>query len=125
MGDPALADADLIVDFAPLGDPNWRGLPGYLYYDANYLLIVDNLSDLGHLAFVHTNTLGGSEDYAYTSKPVTYERESWGFKVERWHHDVDLPPYHRKVAPEKEIKVDLLLRATFTMTRTTCSSSTT
>ncbi len=106
MGDPALADTDLIVDYEPLGDPAWRGLPGYLHYDANYLLIMDNLSDLGHLAFVHTNTLGGSEDYAYTSEPVVYEREPWGFKVERWHRNVDLPPYHRKVAPEKGIKVD-------------------
>jgi vanillate O-demethylase monooxygenase subunit len=106
MGDPALADTDLIVDYAPLGDPSWHGLPGYLHYDANYLLIVDNLSDLGHLAFVHTNTLGGSEDYAYHSKPASVERESWGFKVERWHHNVDLPPYHRKVAPDKGIKVD-------------------
>lgn len=106
MGDPALADTDLIVDYEPLGNPNWQGLPGYLHYDANYLLIVDNLSDLGHLAFVHTNTLGGSEDYAYTSKPETIEREPWGFRVERWHHNVDLPPYHRKVVPEKDAKVD-------------------
>ncbi len=106
MGDPEMADPDLIVDFEPLRDPKWRGLPGYLHYDANYLLIIDNLSDLGHLAFVHTNTLGGSEDYAYTAKPLAVERESWGFRIERWHRNVDLPPYHRKVVPEKEMKVD-------------------
>jgi phenylpropionate dioxygenase-like ring-hydroxylating dioxygenase large terminal subunit len=106
MGDPELADPDLILDYQPLGDPNWQGLPGYLHYDANYLLIVDNLSDLAHLAFVHTNTLGGSEEYAYTSKPAVYEREPWGFRVERWHKNVDLPPYHAKVAPVKGIKVD-------------------
>ena len=106
MGDPELADPDLIVDYEPLGSPQWRGLPGYLHYKANYLLIVDNLSDLGHLAFVHTNTLGGSEEYAYNSKPAVYDREPWGFTVERWHYDVDLPPYHRKVAPVKDIKVD-------------------
>jgi phenylpropionate dioxygenase-like ring-hydroxylating dioxygenase large terminal subunit len=106
MGDPALADPELIVDYEPLGNPAWRGLPGYLHYDANYFLIVDNLSDLGHLAFVHTNTLGGSEDYAYVSKPISIERHPWGFRIERWHHDVDLPPYHRKVVPEKDAKVD-------------------
>lgn len=108
MGDPALADPDLILDYEPLGDPNWRGLPGYLHYDANYLLIVDNLSDIGHLAFVHTNTLGGSEEYAYISKPSMVEREDWGFRLERWHRNADVPPYHRKVVSEaeREMKVD-------------------
>lgn len=106
MGDPELADPDQILDYAPLGDPNWRGRPGYLHYDANYLLIVDNLSDIGHLAFVHTNTLGGSEEYAYKSKPTKVEREPWGFRLERWHRDTSSPPYHQKVIPDKQAKVD-------------------
>lgn len=106
MGDPALADASLILDYPPLGDPAWRGLPGYLHYDANYLLIVDNLSDIGHLAFVHTNTLGGSEEYAYLSKPNKVEREPWGFRLERWHRNADAPPYHKKVISNKDQKVD-------------------
>lgn len=102
MGDPALADPDLIVDYPPLHDPEWRGLPAYLHYDANYLLIVDNLSDLAHLAFVHTNTLGGSEEYAYKSKPATIERLDEGFRLERWHRDSTPPPYLRKVIPVAE-----------------------
>lgn len=106
MGDSEQADAEKILDYEPLGDPNWQGLPGYLHYDANYLLIVDNLSDLGHLAFVHTNTLGGSEEYAYKSKAPDFDCQPWGFRVERWHNDVDVPPYHRRVAPDKESKVD-------------------
>ena len=96
----------MILDYAPLGDPAWRGLPGYLHYDANYLLIVDNLSDIGHLAFVHTNTLGGSEEYAYVSKPSKVERETWGFRLERWHRNADAPPYHKKVIGDKDAKVD-------------------
>jgi len=79
MGDPALADPDLIVDYEPLGDPAWRGLPAYLHYDANWLLIVDNLSDFAHLAFVHTNTLGGSEEYAYETKAIEIDRLDNGF----------------------------------------------
>ena len=65
MGEAARADRALIPVYAPLHDPKWKGLPAYLHYDANYLLIVDNLSDFAHLAFVHTHTLGGSEEYAY------------------------------------------------------------
>lgn len=108
MGDAALADPDLIVDYPPLHDPKWRGLPAYLHYDANWLLIVDNLSDLAHLAFVHTNTLGGSEEYAYKSKPTNIERLENGFRVERWHRDSMPPPYHRRVIPaaEHDMKVD-------------------
>lgn len=106
MGDPALADPALIVDYPPLYDTQWRGLPAYLHYDANWLLIVDNLSDFAHLAFVHTNTLGGSEEYAYQSKPVAIERLENGFRVERWHRNSAPPPYHKKVIPDKAAKVD-------------------
>lgn len=106
MGDPALADPELILDHPPLRDPGYRGLPGYLHYDANWLLIVDNLSDFAHLAFVHTNTLGGSEEYAYTTKPVAVERLEDGFRVERWHMNAESPPFHRKVISDPEAKVD-------------------
>lgn len=106
MGDPALVDTDLIIDFEPLHDPAWRGLPAYLHYDANWLLIVDNLSDFSHLAFVHINTLGGSEEYAYETKHIDIERMSNGFKIERWHMNTNAPPYHRKVIPDQDAKVD-------------------
>jgi phenylpropionate dioxygenase-like ring-hydroxylating dioxygenase large terminal subunit len=73
-----------------------------MHYDANWLLIVDNLSDFAHLAFVHTKTLGGSEEYAYVTKPVAVERLPRGFRVERWHMDATPPPFHRKVLPAAE-----------------------
>ena len=106
MGDPALADPELIVDYPPLSDPAWRGEPAYLHYDANWLLIVDNLADFAHLAFVHTNTLGGSEEYAYKTKPVAVEKLDDGFRVERWHMDSEAPPFHKKVIPDKDARVD-------------------
>ena len=55
MGDIEKADPTLMVDYPPLADPNWRGLPGYMHYKAHWLLIVDNLSDFAHIAFVHTH----------------------------------------------------------------------
>src|SRR5918995_6360838 len=97
MGDPELANPDDILDFPYLREPQWKGIPGYLHYDANYLLIVDNLSDFAHLAFVHTKTLGGSEAYAYVTKPVAMERLERGFRVERWHMNAPPPPFHKKV----------------------------
>jgi phenylpropionate dioxygenase-like ring-hydroxylating dioxygenase large terminal subunit len=108
MGDPEQADTSKIVDFPYLREPQWKGVPDYLHYDANWLLIVDNLSDFAHLAFVHTKTLGGSEEYAYKTKPVAVERLADGFRVERWHMDAAPPPFHRKVLPaaEKDAHVD-------------------
>jgi len=101
MGEAAKADPAKILDFPYLRDPSWRGKPDYMHYKANYLLIVDNLSDFAHLAFVHTKTLGGSEEYAYKSKPTAIERLEDGFRVERWHMDADAPPFHEKVVKEK------------------------
>jgi len=97
MGEAAKADPSLITDIPYLVDPAWRGMPGYMHYNANYLLIVDNLSDFAHLAFVHTKTLGGSEEYAFESKPLAIERLEDGFRVERWHMNADVPPFHGKV----------------------------
>src|SRR5579864_3800072 len=121
MGDPAKADPALIVNLPYLEDPAWKGIPAYLHYDANYLLIVDNLSDFSHLAFVHTRTLGGSEEYAFVSKPTVIERLSNGFRVERWHRNSDPPPFHSKVIRDKSVKVDrrniatMLVPGIFTM----------
>jgi len=121
MGDPQLADPALILDMPYLRDPLWKGIPAYLHYDANYLLIVDNLSDFSHLAFVHTRTLGGSEEYAFVTKPTLVERLERGFRVERWHLDSDPPPFHKKVIPDKSAKVDrrniatMLIPGIFTM----------
>ena len=106
MGDPDKADESQILDYPFLRDPSWKGIPDYIHYDANYLLIVDNLSDFAHLAFVHTNTLGGSEEYAYVTKPVAVERLERGFRVERWHMNSEPPPFHRKVIKNKDEKVD-------------------
>jgi phenylpropionate dioxygenase-like ring-hydroxylating dioxygenase large terminal subunit len=105
-GDAEKADPDLIVDYPPLADSKWRGAPGYMHYTANWLLIVDNLSDFAHLAFVHTHTLGGSEEYAYKTKPVAVEKLDDGFRVERWHMNAEPPPYHKKVISNKDDKID-------------------
>ncbi len=96
-GEAAKADPSLIIDIPYLRDPKWRGMAGYMHYDADYRLIVDNLSDFAHLAFVHAKTLGGSEEYAFKTKPVAIERLENGFRVERWHMNANPPPFHRKV----------------------------
>ncbi len=106
MGDPAQADPARIPEVPALRDPGWKGIPAYLHYDANYILIVDNLSDLAHLAWVHKDTLGGSEEYAFVSKPINIEKNERGYRLARWHMNIDPPPFHKKVIPEKTAKLD-------------------
>jgi phenylpropionate dioxygenase-like ring-hydroxylating dioxygenase large terminal subunit len=91
MGDPALADAALIPDTHYLDDPAWRGTPGYMHYDANYLLITDNLLDFSHLSYVHETTLGGSAKYAGIRPKITSTERS--VRVERWLTDDKPAPF--------------------------------
>jgi phenylpropionate dioxygenase-like ring-hydroxylating dioxygenase large terminal subunit len=100
MGDAEQADPNLIIDIPYLRDPAWRGIADYMHYKADYRLIVDNLADFSHLAFVHTHTLGGSEEYAFKTKPVAVERLDNGFRVERWSMNAAPPPFHRMVVRE-------------------------
>jgi len=116
MGDPELANADDIYDFPEMYQRDkWKGYdrPAYLHYDANWLLIVDNLSDFSHVAFVHTNTLGGSEEYAYATVTEDINKLDDGYSWVRWHKNGTPPPFHKKVIPESE-HGDLLDRANFT-----------
>jgi vanillate O-demethylase monooxygenase subunit len=91
MGDPTLADPALIPDTHYLKDPAWRGTPGYMHYEANYLLVTDNLLDFSHLSYVHENTLGGSAKYAAIRPKVT--RRPASIRVERWLIDEEPAPF--------------------------------
>lgn len=98
MGDPARADATQIADFFWHASPGWRMKPGYLHYQANYQLIVDNLLDFSHLAFVHPTTLGTQS--AAELKP-TISRDMAGagtLTISRWYLDDEMPNLHKRVA---------------------------
>jgi len=95
MGDPDQADPSLIPDTHYLKDPAWRGTPGYMHYEANYLLITDNLLDFSHLSYVHETTLGGTGKYAAIRPRVT--KGSRGIRVERWLIDDEPAPFLKNI----------------------------
>lgn len=88
MGDPALAREDDILDWPYLDSPDWSYKPGYIHYQANYLLIIDNLMDFSHLSFVHENTIG-SMSLAETRANI--EQTPFGLRIHRI-LDNDIPP---------------------------------
>jgi vanillate O-demethylase monooxygenase subunit len=95
MGDPALADPDKITDFHWLDDPNWGAKASYLHVKAEWRLVVDNLLDLTHLAFVHETTIGNSA--LVDNAAVKVQRNNDNVVVTRWMIDTPPPPTFVKV----------------------------
>lgn len=96
MGEPALADPDLIPDCHFQDDPAWASLPAYVHYEADYRLILDNLMDFSHLSFVHETTLGGSATIAATRPKI--EQLAGGVRMTRWYlNEPELAPYLKGV----------------------------
>lgn len=98
MGNPALADPTTIVEHSWHVSPEWRMKPGYIHYQASYELIVDNLLDFTHLAWVHSATLG--TESASGLKPLI-ERNTDGLgtiTITRWYLDDEMPNLHKRVA---------------------------
>ena len=90
MGEAARADPDLIPDFHWLDDPQWGAKSAYLHVKANWQLIVDNLLDLTHLAFVHESTIGNAA--LVENAAVKVERAPNSVTVTRWTINAPAPP---------------------------------
>jgi phenylpropionate dioxygenase-like ring-hydroxylating dioxygenase large terminal subunit len=95
MGDPALADPDLIPRALNHCDPEWWMQTGELAYEANYQLINDNLLDLAHLSYVHENTLGRNSMSWAESRP-TITPIPRGLRIQRWVVNNPRPRYLAK-----------------------------
>jgi vanillate O-demethylase monooxygenase subunit len=95
MGDPALADQALLPPTPTLKHPEWPYKPGYMHYQADYLLICDNLLDFSHLSYVHEKTLGGSPNIAEVEPQI--ERIDRGLQVTRDVANTVPAPYHQRL----------------------------
>lgn len=58
-GDPAMADAAKVPDLPWRSDPNWCSYKVHYYHvRGSHMLMTENLLDLGHVAFIHADTIG-------------------------------------------------------------------
>ncbi len=53
MGDPELADPDMIPDFSAHDDPDYAMVGGRIPIEGAYQLVADNLLDLSHTQYLH------------------------------------------------------------------------
>lgn len=93
-GDPALADPAAIPDYHWLDSPDWGAKGTHIHVKANWQLIVDNLLDLTHLAFVHESTIGNAA--VAENAEVRVKRTPGGVLVTRWMIDKPPPPTYVK-----------------------------
>src|SRR3546814_6195069 len=71
MGDAEKADRDLVPPVYGTENPEWFLPEDRLDYACNYQLINDNLTDLGHLAWVHSQSFGADETWTATIPKVS------------------------------------------------------
>jgi vanillate O-demethylase monooxygenase subunit len=63
-GEAHLADPALMPDLSAIGvgNPEWKAVPApRVDLDARYTLLIDNLLDLSHVSFIHTDTIPNGE----------------------------------------------------------------
>jgi vanillate O-demethylase monooxygenase subunit len=115
MGEPEKAATTRAPDFhRGLGDPTWRHINGTLHIPSNYKLLLDNLLDLSHLAYLHNTTIGNEvmadADLIYNEDPdrlrvtrfmrnippssafAEFGRYSADAKIDRWQVTEYMPP---------------------------------
>ena len=83
LGDKEKADDALIPPTTGPDSPDWFMHQGHLDYEANYLLINDNLTDLGHIAYTHKNSFAGGRSDAYFNQPRVQKIDR-GIRITRW-----------------------------------------
>ncbi len=109
MGDPALADPDKAPDFFWNDHPEWAARSEYLHIGCDYLLMVDNLMDLSHVAFLHAKTIGSPED---TNPALDWKRGPRFVRGTRTANG--LSPSARMKAEGLDVKIDQVKVMEFT-----------
>jgi phenylpropionate dioxygenase-like ring-hydroxylating dioxygenase large terminal subunit len=101
MGDAERADVSRVVSFPKLSDPGWGVTKVRLAIRGNYLLVVDNLLDLSHVAYVHNTTIGNAA-VAEQAK-VEFTRHANTVRVTRDMHGVPAARTYAEFGPHQGI----------------------
>lgn len=90
MGDETRADPATIPDLPFCSAPDWAFDGGVYHVKADYRLLVDNLMDLSHEAYVHPTSIGQHE---LAEAPITAGSDDASVTVTRWMHNITPPPF--------------------------------
>jgi phenylpropionate dioxygenase-like ring-hydroxylating dioxygenase large terminal subunit len=90
LGEPDLADPELVPDVGWIDAPGWTPCAGYHHFDAEYRLVSDNLLDLSHETYVHKETIGNG---AVADAPVRVAVDGQVVRAFREMPDIEPPPF--------------------------------
>jgi phenylpropionate dioxygenase-like ring-hydroxylating dioxygenase large terminal subunit len=110
-GEAAKADPGRIAELGHLQDAALGTVRGYVRMHAHYQLGIDNLIDLSHTQFVHSDTLA-SKSYGEAHPEVTQEKQTVSVRLSIPNSDV--PPAYRRHVDDPNAPVDYWLDATWT-----------
>ncbi len=92
MGDPAHADESAIVDYPFHDQPRqWPHRKAVMHIKCNYTMMIDNLMDLTHLAYIHRKTVG-ADPKATVNAEMKISKTDTGVRFIRWMPDSNPPP---------------------------------
>ena len=92
MGDPEIANEDLIFPIENFDDTTWGYTDGgVLDINCNYLWVCDNLLDPSHVAWVHVTSFAGA---GTDDEPLEVKKTDRGVVVSRWIHGNPPSPYY-------------------------------
>ncbi len=89
-GDAALADDTQIPFLEWFNNPDWAYGGGLYHINADYRLMIDNLMDLTHEAYVHTTSIGQDE---IDETPVQTSVDGDTVETSRFMEGVTAPPF--------------------------------
>jgi vanillate O-demethylase monooxygenase subunit len=87
MGDPPGADEAAVTRFPWMKRAGWQKTTLHAHIPCHYQLVIDNLLDLSHLAFVHASTVGSLE-LADDAIVETQRTDAGGVRTSRWTLDI-------------------------------------
>lgn len=112
-GAPDRADPALIPDAWSINDePGWRPVFGYHYVRGNYQLVLDNILDLTHVAYVHRTTLNSPQ---ITQAPLEVQIEDNSIRTLRITRGADCPPLFKRARPDLPDRIDRWQKSQFFM----------
>ena len=92
MGEPDKADLSQIIDVEDYDNSTWgRTEGGVLECHCNYLLLLDNLLDPSHVAWVHQSSFASD---GTDNVPLQMSQTDNNVVVSRWINNIDPPPYY-------------------------------
>jgi phenylpropionate dioxygenase-like ring-hydroxylating dioxygenase large terminal subunit len=89
-GDPGRADPALVPDMHWNDDPEWAGDGKTINVQSDYRLVLDNLMDLTHEAFVHRDSLAQP---ALNESRLDVRHDGRTVTATRWMLGVEAPPF--------------------------------